>query len=245
LCIDLISDPAKQKEREEKVRLAQRKQVEDRQRKLEEILESQKKAFEFREKQQEERKRKLVEMRKRDAQHRMLVEERRKKMLEAENERRQALLRKSAEKEAKLNDLRERRNNSGVLGFGSRSRRMVCDTIDVSKRAASHGSLLRASPNNTLEPAEPDPNVRVQRRAVSACSLNRKGTAADKNGGMLSPPEPAPRHLSKSPGSPQKRISMSTSNLAHRKTKDSTSDLQLGGSVTDVRLSGKASCLQI
>ena len=94
------------------------------------------------------------------------------------------------ERDTKFAD-RGKRSQSG-LGFGSRAPRMVCDTIDSTKRAASQGSLLR--PSQLLTPVggdSPDGSDSggggsgAARRAVSACSLTRKGapaTSADKSG---------------------------------------------------------------
>ena len=81
------TDPAKQKEREERIRAQKEKQAEGRQKKLEEIRDAQKRAQEFREKQQEERRRKLEELKRRETEHRASVEERRKRMMDAENVR--------------------------------------------------------------------------------------------------------------------------------------------------------------
>ena len=94
------------------------------------------------------------------------------------------IIRKSQEREA-LIDQAKKRASSGVYGFGSRVPRNVCDTnIDYSKRAVSQGNLLR-SPASATEPGVPGntrESVRVQRRAVSACSLARKAGPAERNG---------------------------------------------------------------
>ena len=118
-------------------------------------------------------------------------------------ERRQALIRKSMERDNQL-ERRNKRSFSG-LAFGSRSRRMVCDTVDASKRAASQGSLLRPHLDVSAEsPEGSDSGGHVQRRAVSACSLTRKGapaTTADKMGmrmiQLTAPTHPIPPYPKK------------------------------------------------
>lgn len=102
--------------------------------------------------------------------------------------RRQEIIRRSMERDSKFQE-RSKRSQSG-LGFGSRTPRMVCETIDATKRAASQGNLLRPShPQLTEESPDDSDSGSVHRRAVSACSLSRKGapaTTADKSGMRMS-----------------------------------------------------------
>lgn len=81
----VLADPAKQKEREERIRIAKEKAAGDRQKKLEELRDAQKRSEDFRKKQEEDRRRKLLESRKRDEEHRHTVEERRQRLLLEEN----------------------------------------------------------------------------------------------------------------------------------------------------------------
>ncbi len=111
--------------------------------------------------------------------------------------RKQAIIRKSVERDAKLVEIRtSKRSSTGVYGFGSRTSRMLdpLDSIDQSKRAVSHGSLLRsgAGPGESQTSSGTDasghhPSLRAQRRAVSACNLasGEKSLTASSKQGML------------------------------------------------------------
>jgi len=84
------------------------KQAEEQKKKLEELREAQRRAQDIREKQLQERQRKILEQRRREEEHRALVEERRRRMEQEENEKRVALLKKNAERESKLEAARQK-----------------------------------------------------------------------------------------------------------------------------------------
>ena len=103
------------------------------------------------------------------------------------------ILKKNSEREAKLNDLREKRSSSVGYGFGSCTKRTVTlnTSIDQSHRAVSHGSLLRQSMTGSVGTDSGTTNAgsnansamgRAQRRAVSASCLNRRSVTAGSHG---------------------------------------------------------------
>eukprot|EP00105_Crassostrea_gigas_P020220 XP_011438955.1 PREDICTED: ensconsin-like isoform X23 [Crassostrea gigas] len=85
----------KDKEREERIRLQQKKMAEDRAKKLEEMREQQRLAQEKREKQLELRRMKIEELRRRDEERRLAVEERRRKLENQDRARKEAIIQKS------------------------------------------------------------------------------------------------------------------------------------------------------
>lgn len=84
-----------QKEREEKIRVLRDRQNEERQRKLEELKQQALAAQKFREQKEEERRRRIDELRQRDNDRRHQVEERKRQIWEAEQDRRESILRKN------------------------------------------------------------------------------------------------------------------------------------------------------
>ncbi|ESN95449.1 hypothetical protein HELRODRAFT_179217 [Helobdella robusta] len=74
--------PPKSKERDEKVRLARERKLEEQRKKQQEMEEAMQKAEEVRRKQEEDRRKKIEEARKKEEEHRAIVEERRRKLLD-------------------------------------------------------------------------------------------------------------------------------------------------------------------
>ena len=94
-----------------------------------------------------------------------------------------ALLRKYAEKNAKLSEMRSTRSpTQGLYAFGSRTARSVPNTpIDPSRRVASQGTLLR----HDHDIAEPSPSPpKPDRKTASACNLSARGFANNTKLGM-------------------------------------------------------------
>uniref|UniRef100_A0A2C9LAZ8 MAP7 domain-containing protein n=1 Tax=Biomphalaria glabrata TaxID=6526 RepID=A0A2C9LAZ8_BIOGL len=100
----MLADPvkiAKEREKEERVRQARERLLEERKKKLEELREQQRIAQENREKQLEMRRRKIEDLRKRDSERRAAVEERRKMKEDIERARRESILQKAEERVAR------------------------------------------------------------------------------------------------------------------------------------------------
>jgi len=83
------------KDREEKLKYARDRQNEERHRKIEELRAQAEAAQRYREQKEEERRRRIEEIRTRDTEKRHQVEERKKAIFEAEKERREYILKKN------------------------------------------------------------------------------------------------------------------------------------------------------
>lgn len=86
---------AASKDREEKLKYARDRQNEERQRKIEELRAQAEAAQKYREQKEEERRRRIEEIRVRDTEKRHQVEERKKAIIEADRERREYILKKN------------------------------------------------------------------------------------------------------------------------------------------------------
>ncbi|KAL9901404.1 inner centromere protein A isoform X8 [Glossina fuscipes] len=112
------------KERDDKLKVARERQNEERQRKIEELKAQAEAAQRYREQKEEERRRRIEEIRHRDSEKRLQVEERKKAIMEAEKERREYILRKNQERETRL-ELKKRERNSYGYAFGSSTPRLL------------------------------------------------------------------------------------------------------------------------
>ncbi|XP_039288929.1 ensconsin isoform X48 [Nilaparvata lugens] len=114
-----------QRDREERLRQLKERQNEERQRKLEELKQQAVAAQKFREQKEEERRRRMEELRVRDNDRRHQVEERKRQIWEAERDRREAILRKNQEREARIESKRKNERSSIMFAFGSSTPRML------------------------------------------------------------------------------------------------------------------------
>ncbi|XP_076357070.1 uncharacterized protein LOC143250436 isoform X33 [Tachypleus tridentatus] len=162
--------PLTQKEREEKARYIREKQAEERLRRFNEIKQQQMNAQHNREQQEEERRRKIEEYRQRDQERRNAVEERKRQIWEAEQERREALLRRNLDRESKLEARRYAQRSSTSFVFGSSTPRTL--DLDVGILGGRSSSILfAASGGRRSEERDVDGS---KKRAISACSLDRR-----------------------------------------------------------------------
>ncbi|CAH0385222.1 unnamed protein product [Bemisia tabaci] len=139
-----------QRDREERLKILREKQNEERQRKLEELKQQALAAQKFREQKEEERRRRMEELRMRDSDKRHQVEERKRLIFEAERERKEAILRKNQEREARIETKRRHDRSSIVFAFGSSTPRMLepADTGGsywASRRATSTSNVMMAA----------------------------------------------------------------------------------------------------
>uniref|UniRef100_A0A0K8S5J0 Reticulocyte-binding protein 2 a n=1 Tax=Lygus hesperus TaxID=30085 RepID=A0A0K8S5J0_LYGHE len=128
-------------DREERLRILKEKQNEERQRKLDELKQQALAAQKFREQKEEERRRRLEELRLRDTDRRHQVEERKRQIWEAERDRREAILRKNQEREARIESKRKNERSSMVFAFGSSTPRM----LEPSDAGTSYWATRRAT----------------------------------------------------------------------------------------------------
>ncbi|XP_033213075.1 MAP7 domain-containing protein 1 isoform X6 [Belonocnema kinseyi] len=165
----------------DRAKLVRERQNEERQRKLEELRQQALTAQRFREQREEERRRRIDELRSRDNDRRVQVEERKRLIWEAERERREAILRKNQEREARI-DARKRNERSHIVfAFGSSTPRMLepadtgGSTFWGTRRATSTTNVMMyptALPlTRRSSERELDNN---KKRATSAGGLDRK-----------------------------------------------------------------------
>ncbi|XP_059221479.1 ensconsin isoform X3 [Stomoxys calcitrans] len=112
------------KERDDKLKVARERQNEERQRKIEELKAQAEAAQRYREQKEEERRRRIDEIRQRDSEKRTQVEERKKAIMEAEKERREYIQRKNMERESRI-EVKKRERNSIGYAFGSSTPRLL------------------------------------------------------------------------------------------------------------------------
>ncbi|KQS43549.1 uncharacterized protein Dere_GG14220, isoform E [Drosophila erecta] len=117
-------DSQASKDREEKLKYARDRQNEERHRKIEELRAQAEAAQRYREQKEEERRRRIEEIRTRDTEKRHQVEERKKAIFEAEKERREYILKKNQERESRI-EFRKRDKNSNGFAFGSSTPRLL------------------------------------------------------------------------------------------------------------------------
>ncbi|KAE8744753.1 hypothetical protein FOCC_FOCC008661 [Frankliniella occidentalis] len=170
---------ALQREREERLRVLRDKQNEERQRKLEELKQQALAAQKFREQKEEERRRRIEDMRQRDGDRRHQVEERKRQIIEAEQERRTAILRKNQEREARIEMKRKNERSSIVFAFGSSTPRMLepADTGGsywATRRATSTTTLFSGAPLTLTRRGSERELDGSKKRATSASGLDRK-----------------------------------------------------------------------
>ncbi|XP_067013628.2 ensconsin isoform X16 [Anabrus simplex] len=171
---------AVQKDREDRVRALKERQNEERQKKLEELKQQALAAQKFREQKEEERRRRMEELRQRDNDRRLQVEERKRMIWEAERDRREAILRKNQEREARIDSKRKNERSSIVFAFGSSTPRML-EPADTGgsfwgpRRATSTTNVMMftAAPPLTRRASERELDG-SKKRATSASGLDRK-----------------------------------------------------------------------
>ncbi|XP_053952464.1 ensconsin isoform X6 [Anastrepha ludens] len=112
------------KDRDEKLKLARERQNEERQRKIEELKAQAEAAQRYREQKEEERRRRIEEIRQRDTEKRHQVEERKRAISEAEKERREYILRKNQERESRL-EIKKGPRSTVAFAFGSSTPRLL------------------------------------------------------------------------------------------------------------------------
>ncbi|KAB7495792.1 Reticulocyte-binding protein 2-like protein a [Armadillidium nasatum] len=169
------------KDREERVRQMRERQQIERQQKLVELKEQAAAAQRFREQQEALRRQRLDDMRSKDSERRSQVEERKRIIQQAEQERREAVLRKSAEREHRLELKRRQERSNVVFAFGSSTPRM----LDPKENLQNYFGPRRATSTTNVNLSDSSSSVRrtsevqdttdlSRKRATSAHSLNRK-----------------------------------------------------------------------
>ncbi|XP_014604656.1 PREDICTED: ensconsin isoform X12 [Polistes canadensis] len=174
----------------DRARLVRERQNEERQRKLEELRQQALAAQRFREQREEERRKRIDELRSRDNDRRNQVEERKRLICEAERERREAILRKNQEREARIEAKKKNERSHIVFAFGSSTPRMLepadtgGSTFWGTRRATSTTNVMMFSAAQPLTRRSSERELDgSKKRATSAGGLDRKpGEGEDSDG---------------------------------------------------------------
>merc|ERR1719500_765915 len=168
---------AREKEREERVRRIRDAQEEERRRKLEELKQHAQQAQKFREQQEEVRRRHIDELRSKDMDRRMAVEERRRDIEKSEQGRREAILARNKERESRLETQRRSSRGNIEFAFGSSAPRLVEPRVD----SASGYWGSRSGQGYDKQSQEREPTDLRSKRTASAQGLDRSNEG-DENG---------------------------------------------------------------
>ncbi|XP_076303785.1 uncharacterized protein LOC143221949 isoform X27 [Lasioglossum baleicum] len=207
----------------DRAKLVRERQNEERQRKLEELRQQALAAQRFREQREEERRRRIDELRSRDNDRRNQVEERKRLICEAERERREAILRKNQEREARIEAKKKNERSHIVFAFGSSTPRMLepadtgGSTFWGTRRATSTTNVMMFSAAQPLTRRSSERELDgSKKRATSAGGLDRKLGEGIRSG-EVTPNSPSRPHSSMSQQSASS-VGSSNVNLRPRTT---------------------------
>ncbi|XP_034171993.2 uncharacterized protein LOC117600531 isoform X6 [Osmia lignaria lignaria] len=179
----------------DRAKLVRERQNEERQRKLEELRQQALAAQRFREQREEERRRRIDELRSRDNDRRNQVEERKRLICEAERERREAILRKNQEREARIEKRKKNDRSHIVFAFGSSTPRMLepadtgGSTFWGTRRATSTTNVMMFSAAQPLTRRSSERELDgSKKRATSAGGLDRKPGEGEESDGTPGTP---------------------------------------------------------
>ncbi|XP_061927208.1 ensconsin isoform X33 [Apis cerana] len=179
----------------DRAKLVRERQNEERQRKLEELRQQAFAAQRFREQREEERRRRIDELRSRDNDRRNQVEERKRLICEAERERREAILRKNQEREARIEAKKKNERSHIVFAFGSSTPRMLepadtgGSTFWGTRRATSTTNVMMFSAAQPLTRRSSERELDgSKKRATSAGGLDRKPGEGEESDGTPGTP---------------------------------------------------------
>ncbi|XP_076475297.1 uncharacterized protein LOC117157590 isoform X10 [Bombus vancouverensis nearcticus] len=188
----------------DRAKLVRERQNEERQRKLEELRQQALAAQRFREQREEERRRRIDELKSRDNDRRNQVGERKRAICEAERERREAILRKNQEREARIEAKKKNERSHIVFAFGSSTPRMLepadtgGSTFWGTRRATSTTNVMMFSAAQPLTRRSSERELDgSKKRATSAGGLDRKPGEGIRSG-EVTPNSPSRPHSSMS-----------------------------------------------
>ncbi|XP_043527293.1 histone-lysine N-methyltransferase, H3 lysine-79 specific isoform X4 [Frieseomelitta varia] len=179
----------------DRAKLVRERQNEERQRKLEELRQQAIAAQRFREQREEERRRRIDELKSRDNDRRNQVGERKRLICEAERERREAILRKNQEREARIEAKKKNERSHIVFAFGSSTPRMLepadtgGSTFWGTRRATSTTNVMMFSAAQPLTRRSSERELDgSKKRATSAGGLDRKPGEGEESDGTPGTP---------------------------------------------------------
>uniref|UniRef100_A0A6P7H2H7 MAP7 domain-containing protein 2-like n=1 Tax=Diabrotica virgifera virgifera TaxID=50390 RepID=A0A6P7H2H7_DIAVI len=169
-------------DKELRLRHLKDRQNDERQRKLEEIKAQALAAQVFKEQKEQERRKRLDDLKCRDDERRLQVEERKKQIQEAERDRLEFILRRNQEREQRFESRRRNERSNAVFAFGSSTPRML-DPNDVTasywntRRATSIQNIVTSTNPSLLtrRQSERELDAGTKKRATSATGLERTG----------------------------------------------------------------------
>ncbi|XP_030380418.1 ensconsin isoform X8 [Scaptodrosophila lebanonensis] len=206
------------KDREEKLKYARDRQNEERQRKIEELRAQAEAAQRYREQKEEERRRRIEEIRVRDTEKRHQVEERKKAIIEAEKERREYILKKNQERESRI-EVKKRDRNSIGFAFGSSTPRLLDVPADYGLVSPSTFWGQRRSTSISNVAGASLSRRSSERELADSGVKKRASSSTDRNDGSRSGNVTPGGHLNNSrPGSAMSNsTTMSSSGYVNRR----------------------------
>lgn len=160
------------------------KQNEERQKKLEELKAQALAAQQFREKTEQERRRRIEEIRIKENDRRQLVGERKRLINEAERDRRESILKKNQEREMRYEMKKRNDRGSIAFAFGSSTPRML-EPADTGgsfwgyRRATSTSNILFSVMPLTRRSSERELDGNSKKRATSAGGVERNNVQSE------------------------------------------------------------------
>jgi MAP7 domain-containing protein 1 len=168
-------------DKEVRLKNLKERQNEERQKKLEEIKAQALAAQRFKEQKEMERRRRLEDLKGKEDVRRQQVEERKKAIVQAEQDRLVSILKRNQEREARIEAKKRNERSNIVFAFGSSTPRML-DPTDMTasfwghRRATSIQNITCTSSTSlTRRQSERDLDGGSKKRATSASGLERSG----------------------------------------------------------------------
>nr|XP_973314.1 PREDICTED: MAP7 domain-containing protein 1 isoform X7 [Tribolium castaneum] len=176
-----ISEQAKATvDKEVRIKNLKERQNEERQKKLEEMKAQALAAQRFKEQKELERRKRLEELRCKEDVRRQQVEERKRAIAQADQDRLESILKRNQEREARIEAKKRNERSNIVFAFGSSTPRML-DPTDLTafwgpRRATSIQNITSATSTQlTRRQSERDLDSGSKKRATSASGLERSG----------------------------------------------------------------------
>ncbi|XP_068916725.1 MAP7 domain-containing protein 1-like isoform X4 [Tenebrio molitor] len=181
---DISEQPKTTVDKEVRLKNLKERQNEERQKKLEEIKAQALAAQRFKEQKEMERRRRLEDLKGKEDVRRQQVEERKKAIVQAEQDRLVSILKRNQEREARIEAKKRNERSNIVFAFGSSTPRML-DPTDMTasfwghRRATSIQNITCTSSTSlTRRQSERDLDGGSKKRATSASGLERSGESS-------------------------------------------------------------------
>ncbi|XP_044257517.1 ensconsin-like isoform X5 [Tribolium madens] len=178
-------------DKEVRIKNLKEKQNEERQKRLEEMKAQAFAAQRFKEQKELERRKRLEELRCKEDVRRQQVEERKRAIAQADQDRLESILKRNQEREARIEAKKRNERSNIVFAFGSSTPRML-DPTDLTafwgpRRATSIQNITCATSTQlTRRQSERDLDSGSKKRATSASGLERSGETSSRPSSSLS-----------------------------------------------------------